>query len=105
MLLTEIEKHDGLIILATNRPFDLDEAMQRRITISIGFRQPDHLLRKKIWERHLPPALKLAPDVDMGLLAMKFELTGGFIKNGNTQQITQLCFSNPICLVVGNSKK
>lgn len=24
-LLTELEKHDGLIILATNRPYDLDE--------------------------------------------------------------------------------
>jgi SpoVK/Ycf46/Vps4 family AAA+-type ATPase len=26
-LLTEVERHDGIIIMATNRPFDLDEAM------------------------------------------------------------------------------
>lgn len=42
----------------------------------------DHILREKIWANHLPPALKLAPDVDLKLLAMKYELTGGFIKNG-----------------------
>ena len=31
-LLTEIERHEGIVFLATNRPHDLDEAMHRRIT-------------------------------------------------------------------------
>jgi SpoVK/Ycf46/Vps4 family AAA+-type ATPase len=75
-------RHDGLTILATNRPYDLDEAMQRRITLSIPFRPPDHLLRYKIWKNHIPPKLPLADDVDLHVLSMKFELTGGFIKNG-----------------------
>ena len=30
----------GMIILATNRPFDLDEAMHRRITLAIEFQKP-----------------------------------------------------------------
>ncbi|XP_019854420.1 PREDICTED: uncharacterized protein LOC105313451 [Amphimedon queenslandica] len=81
MLLTEIERHDGLIIMATNRPYDLDEAMHRRIMIAIEFRQPDHLLRKAIWESHIPSTMKLADDVDLGELSLRFELTGGFIKN------------------------
>ncbi len=42
-LLTEIERHDGMIFLATNRPFDLDEAMQRRITSVFEFRAPNHI--------------------------------------------------------------
>eukprot|EP00736_Rhodelphis_marinus_P011452 Rmarinus@m.20401 len=81
MLLTELERHDGLSILATNRPHDLDEAMHRRVTLAIEFSKPDHLLREKIWKALLPPKLKLDDDVDFAELALKFELTGGFIKN------------------------
>ncbi|XP_065889621.1 uncharacterized protein [Dysidea avara] len=81
LLLTEVERHDGLIIMATNRPFDLDEAMHRRITIALEFRQPDHLLRKAIWESHIPAEMKMAEDVDLHALSLRYELTGGFIKN------------------------
>jgi hypothetical protein len=38
LLLTEIEQHNGLIIMATNRAFDLDEAMHRRITLAVEFK-------------------------------------------------------------------
>ena len=58
-------RHDGLIILATNRPYDLDEAMHRRIMIAIEFGQPDHLLRKAIWESHMPEQMKLADDIEL----------------------------------------
>ena len=58
-------RHDGLIIMATNRPYDLDEAMHRRIMIAIEFRQPDHLLRKAIWESHLPEQMKVSDDIDL----------------------------------------
>ena len=51
--------------MATNRPFDLDEAMHRRITIALEFHQPDHLLRKAIWESHIPADMKMAEDVDL----------------------------------------
>ena len=51
--------------MATNRPFDLDEAMHRRITIALEFRQPDHLLRKAIWESHIPAEMKMDKDVDL----------------------------------------
>ena len=58
-------RHDGLIILATNRPYDLDEAMHRRIMLAIEFRQPDHLLRKAIWKCHIPEQMKVADDIDL----------------------------------------
>lgn len=37
-LLTEIERHEGIVFLATNRPYELDEAMHRRITSVVKFR-------------------------------------------------------------------
>ena len=37
-LLTEIERHEGIVFLATNRPHDLDEAMHRRITAVLEYR-------------------------------------------------------------------
>jgi SpoVK/Ycf46/Vps4 family AAA+-type ATPase len=81
MVLTELERHDGLSIMATNRPNDLDEAMYRRITLALEFRKPDHILREKIWRSLCPPKLSLSDDVDLAELALKYELTGGFIKN------------------------
>ena len=62
---TTFHRHDGLIIMATNRPYDLDEAMHRRIMIAVEFRQPDHLLRKAIWESHVPKEMKLADDINL----------------------------------------
>ena len=62
---TSHNRHDGLIILATNCPYDLDEAMHRRIMLAIEFRQPDHLLRKAIWKCHIPEQMKVADDIDM----------------------------------------
>ena len=106
-LLTEIERHEGIVFLATNRPHDLDEAMHRRITCVVQFTSPDYNMRLRIWESLLsiqpkePSApgecaalekgsesgpvmqsrLAASSDVDLPALAIKFELTGGFIKN------------------------
>ncbi|PRP75013.1 hypothetical protein PROFUN_07406 [Planoprotostelium fungivorum] len=80
-LLTEIERHDGLVIMATNRAYDLDEAMHRRITLAIEFIKPDPILRESIWRNNIPSGMKLADDVILSDLAMNFELTGGLIKN------------------------
>lgn len=78
--LTELELYDGIVFLATNRAFDLDEALFRRISLSVEFKSPDFSLRKTIWRTHLPEKLPLAGDVDLDDLAMQFELTGGYIK-------------------------
>ena len=37
-LLSEIERHEGIVFLATNRPSELDEAMHRRITTVIEYK-------------------------------------------------------------------
>ncbi|KAJ7523017.1 hypothetical protein O6H91_18G034900 [Diphasiastrum complanatum] len=79
-LLTEMERHEGIIMLATNRPLDLDEAMHRRITCVSEFHLPDHTQRHNIWmvaSQRLP----VSKQIDWNRIALRYELTGGYIKN------------------------
>lgn len=87
--LREMETFDGIMVLATNRPQMLDEAMHRRIALSLMFEPPDARLRLAIWQKHIPKNLQLDDDVDLKSLAIEFELTGGFIKNAVFQALAQ----------------
>ena len=40
-----------------------------------------HPQRQQIWRRQLPAKVKLEEDVDITALALKFELSGGYIRN------------------------
>ncbi|CAK4675475.1 hypothetical protein LEN26_006393 [Aphanomyces euteiches] len=80
-LLTEMERYEGIVFLATNRPFDLDEAMHRRITAVFEYKAPDHLQRREIWRVLISDKLKCSPDIDWESISLKYELSGGFIKN------------------------
>lgn len=79
-LLTEIEKFEGVCILTTNRIGELDEALERRISLIVKFPKPLPEQRHLIWKRFLPKKLPLAKDVDINEL-VTHELTGGLIKN------------------------
>jgi len=81
MLLTRLERFDGVALLATNQAHMLDEALSRRILAQVEFSPPTTAARTEIWRKHLPAALPLAPDVDVAHLAESFELSGGLIKN------------------------
>ena len=81
-LLTEIERFEGICFLATNRPQDLDEAMHRRLTGVFELPAPNHRQRKQIWTKlTAPAAVPLEEDVDLDAIALKYELTGGYIRN------------------------
>jgi hypothetical protein len=80
VLLQEIEKSEGMCILATNRKVSLDPALERRISLRVEFERPDRKMRVEIWKRLLPERLPVAEDVDVSKLAEE-ELTGGEIKN------------------------
>jgi len=81
LLLTELERFDGVAILATNLPRVLDEALDRRILVKVRFPDPDRQARLEIWRKHLPEAAPLSDDVDLEALADRFEMSGGYIKN------------------------
>lgn len=80
VLLQEIERFEGVCILATNREITLDSALERRITVKVRFDRPDSVLRERIWRKLLPHQLPLGPDVDLGTLGRE-DLSGGEIKN------------------------
>lgn len=79
-LLTQIEKFEGICILATNRADSLDEALERRIALIVEFPDPNFAARKQIWQTLVPKKMPLGKDVNFDKLA-EYALTGGQIKN------------------------
>jgi winged helix domain-containing protein/ATPase family protein associated with various cellular activities (AAA) len=80
-LLQRMERFDGLAVLTTNLRANLDEAFLRRLDQIVDFPMPDEADRLRLWERHLPPVLRRADDVDLPFLAKAFKLSGGNIRN------------------------
>lgn len=79
-LLTEIEKFEGICILATNRIATLDEALERRLALIVEFTDPNYENRKKIWETLIPKKMPVCGEFSYDKLA-EYVLTGGQIKN------------------------
>lgn len=80
-LLQRMEAYDGVTILATNLRANLDEAFTRRLQFAVDFPFPEEEYRLRIWQTLFPPTLPRAADVDFGLLAGRFRLAGGNIRN------------------------
>lgn len=80
-LLQRMEAYAGVAILATNLAHNMDEAFVRRVHFIVDFAPPDERERLRIWERIFPPAVPRDPDVDLDLLAERFAITGGSIRN------------------------
>ncbi|MGH9765828.1 MAG: AAA family ATPase [Blastocatellia bacterium] len=80
-LLQKMEAYEGVAILATNLRQNLDDSFVRRLAFTIHFPFPDEADRGRIWAGIWPAETPLAGDVDFGLLAHRFKLSGGNIKN------------------------
>jgi SpoVK/Ycf46/Vps4 family AAA+-type ATPase len=96
-LLTELERFEGVAILATNLPETLDSALDRRILVKVWFPKPDRQARLEIWENHLPDEAPLAKDVDIPTLASRFEMTGGYIKNAVLMAVAEAVHTGGEC--------
>jgi len=81
VMLQEIERYEGEMILTTNMDTLLDPALERRVTLKVKFELPDEKLREQIWRSHIPDKVTLAQGIDFPLIARQFELSGGYIKN------------------------
>lgn len=80
-LLQRMERFEGIVILASNLQTNIDDAFTRRLDFIIEFPFPQKAERVCIWQISLPPTLPVASDVDLTLLAERFELAGGNIRN------------------------
>jgi SpoVK/Ycf46/Vps4 family AAA+-type ATPase len=81
ILLGELENFEGLVILTTNRAVTLDEALARRVSATFQFQVPGPGERLRIWKALIPGGMPLAEDVDLRVLAHRYPLAGGHIKN------------------------
>jgi len=80
-LLQRMESYNGVAILATNLRANLDEAFTRRLQFIINFPFPDEIYRLRIWQVLMPPDLPVSADLDLGMMAKRFKLSGGNIRN------------------------
>ena len=80
-LLQRVEDFPGLMILASNLKNNIDPAFVRRFQQIIHFPLPDASERYQIWNKMSPSDIALATDIDLKLLAQKYEMTGAAIVN------------------------
>lgn len=80
-LLQQLERFEGMVILATNLETSIDQAFKRRIHYHIVIPFPDAPARERIWRSIVPPRAPLATDVNYPKLGKTFDLSGGHIKN------------------------
>jgi SpoVK/Ycf46/Vps4 family AAA+-type ATPase len=80
-LLQRMEEYQGIAILATNFRKNMDDAFVRRLHFTVEFPFPDEADRHRIWQGIWPKDTPRDESVDLELLAARYEMTGGNIKN------------------------
>jgi SpoVK/Ycf46/Vps4 family AAA+-type ATPase len=80
VLLQLMEEHAGVVLLTTNLAGNIDRAFLRRIAFKIALAPPDEAARAAIWRIALA-GVQTEETVDVELLAERFPLAGGGIRN------------------------
>src|ERR1044071_1620390 len=82
VLLRELEDFNGVVIFATNLAANFDPAFERRIRTHVRFEMPGVEDGERTWQVQVQPAkTPPASDVDFGVLAERYPVSGGDIKN------------------------
>jgi hypothetical protein len=90
-LLQRIEDYDGLVILATNKKNNIDDAFVRRFNAILKFPFPDAKDREEIWKKSLPGKVRFVGELAGGVEELddgkllkflrRYELSGANIMN------------------------
>ncbi|HEX6904108.1 MAG TPA: ATP-binding protein [Thermoanaerobaculia bacterium] len=80
-LLQRMDEYEGVVILATNLRKNMDEAFVRRMHFTLEFPFPTESDRQRIWTGLWPAATPRREEIDLALLAHRYEIAGGNIRN------------------------
>ena len=80
LLLSLIERHSGLVLLATNYRERLDSALERRVTHMVELKRPSAETRRRLWESMLPAEAPGVDEIDVLSLAERYELSGAEVR-------------------------
>jgi len=80
-LLQRMEAFQGISILTTNLEASIDEAFRRRLSARVAFPMPEAEERLRLWRALVPAKAAVAKDVDFEMLAERYEMSGGYIRN------------------------
>jgi hypothetical protein len=80
-LLQRIEEFHGVVILTSNIKTNIDDAFVRRFHSIINFPMPKPAERLRIWQNAFSPKAVMEKIVDLGVVADKYDLSGGTIMN------------------------
>ena len=82
VLMQELDKFDGIVIMTTNKFSNYDEAIVRRIAAHIPFALPNLPMRQHLLENHVPKKDRVDEDVDWTTVAQACKgFSGGDILN------------------------
>ena len=79
VLMQELDRHDGIVICATNLIKNYDEAIMRRIVKHVKFSLPDEAARLKIFQLHFPKMDRVKITDWAPIAAASGSLSGGDI--------------------------
>jgi ATPases of the AAA+ class len=79
VLLSQLDRFEGIVIFATNQASMLDKALDRRLNLKVYFDLPGEKERELLWKEYIPK--NLPADVDIKTLAREFNMSGAQIKN------------------------
>jgi ATP-dependent 26S proteasome regulatory subunit len=80
-ILQRLEQFHGIALLTSNMESSIDPALSRRLSFELRFPFPDPEQRAEIWRRMLPAELPIEGEIDFKMMAERFELSGGYIRN------------------------
>ncbi len=83
-LLQRLETYVGIVIVTTNIGNAIDTAFRRRIDAIVKFHLPEAEERWRLWQLHLPPQHAVQPG-DLETIALRYEMTGGQIRNASVK--------------------
>ncbi len=86
-LLQKLETYQGIVIMTTNAPENVDKAFSRRMDMVVNFVAPQASERLRIWELHLnnkKDNYNIPPE-ELENIAQRCPMTGGQIRNAALQ--------------------